>query len=332
MSNIREVAQLAGVSIATVSRAISNPEKLTKKTLTKVQKAIDQVGYKPNMLARNFRFHCSYAILVLVPDLANPLFSTVVKGIEDVAKKKGFSVLLGDTRHSLEREKEYLKLIDTRQADGVIQLRPYVESDYTTFVKKKFPVVNAAGCEGTPYPSVRIDNVAAQRMVVDYLISLGHTRIGAITGLYDNAHSIDRLKGYMKALENASIEYDDELVIEGDFTMSSGLNAATQFMLLDERPTAVVAFNDYMAIGAIKGFRSSGLQVPRDISVAGFDDLEIAKFIEPTLTTISQPVMALGHTAMNLLNRVLENKELKQQEYVIPHEFVIRESTSVPKR
>ncbi|AWB65988.1 LacI family transcriptional regulator [Saccharobesus litoralis] len=332
MSNIREVAKVAGVSIATVSRALSNPEKVSEKALKKVQDAIDQIGYKPNMLARNFRFHRSYAILVLVPDLANPFFSTVVKGIEDVARKKGFNVLLGDSRDSLEREQEYLKLIDTRQADGVIQLRPHREGDESTFVGTDFPVVNACGCVGTPYPSVRIDNAAAQKTVVDYLISLGHTRIGAITGLSDNAHSKNRLKGYKAALEQAGIPYDDKIVIEGDYSKWSGLNAATQFTHMDHRPTAVVAFNDQMAIGAVKGFKSAGLSIPEDISVTGFDDLEVAKYIDPTLTTIAQPATELGHTAMNLLHRMLEGQELSQQEYILPHEFMVRESTAAPKR
>ena len=332
MSNIREVAKVAGVSTATVSRALSSPDKVSEKALKKVQDAIDKIGYKPNMMARNFRFHRSYAILVLVPELANPFFSTVVKGIEDVARKKGYNVLLGDSRDSLEREKEYLKLIDTCQADGVIQLRPHRDEDTSTFVGRGFPVVNACGCVGTPYPSVRIDNANAQQTVVDYLISLGHKRIGAITGLNTNAHSADRLKGYKAALDNAGIPYDESIVLEGDYSKWSGLNAATQFVHMDNRPTAIVAFNDQMAIGAIKGLKTSNIEVPRDISVTGFDDLEVAKYIDPTLTTISQPASEMGHTAMNILHSLLENKELSQQEYILPHEFMVRESTMQPSK
>ncbi|WP_111977123.1 LacI family DNA-binding transcriptional regulator [Algibacillus agarilyticus] len=328
MSNIREVAKVAGVSIATVSRALSHPDKVSKNSLKKVNDAIALVGYKPNMLARNFRFHKSYAILVLVPELANPFFSTVVKGIEDVARQKGFNVLLGDSRDSIDREKEYLKLIETRQADGVIQLRPHRPADGQIFSHADFPVVSACGCVGTPYPSVRIDNAAAQQQVVEHLISLGHTRIGVITGLADNPHSIVRLKGYKQALENAGIPFDDTLVTEGDFSLWSGLNSATQFIHMDQKPTAIVAFNDEMAIGAIKGFKSVGLDVPNDISVTGFDDIEFSKYNEPTLTTISQPATELGKTAMNLLHRLLEGKTLAQQEYILPFEFIVRGSTA----
>lgn len=331
MSNIRAVAELAGVSTATVSRAISNPDKVSEKALKKVQEAIKQIGYKPNMMARNFRFHRAYSVLVLVPDLANAFFSTVVKGIEDVARAKGYSILLGDTRDSLEREKDYLKLLSTRQADGVIQLRPHRPEDETTFVDADFPIVNACGCVGTPYPTVRIDNAAAQKTIVDYLISLGHKRIGAVTGLKDNPHSIRRLNGYKEALAQAGLPYDDTLVFEGDYSKWSGLNAATQFVHMDKRPTAVVSFNDEMAIGLIKGFKTAGLSVPSDVSITGFDDMEISKYIDPTLTTISQPATELGKTAMNLLFRLLDNKEISQTEYVLPFEFLVRESTAPPK-
>ncbi|WP_448249691.1 LacI family DNA-binding transcriptional regulator [Thalassotalea agariperforans] len=331
MSNIREVAELAGVSTATVSRAISNPDKVSEKALKKVQDAIDKIGYKPNMMARNFRFHRAYSILVLVPDLANAFFSTVVKGIEDVARTKGYSILLGDTRDSLDREKEYLRLLNTSQADGVIQLRPHREEDMSTFVNADFPVVNACGCIGTPYPTVRIDNMAAQKTVVDYLISLGHTKIAAVTGLSDNPHSIRRLEGYKQSLAQAGIPFEKSLVFEGDFSKWSGLNAATQFVHMDNRPTAVVSFNDEMAIGLIKGFKTAGLSVPSDVSVTGFDDMEVSKYIDPTLTTISQPATELGKTAMNLLFRLLDDKEITQTEYVLPFEFLVRESTSAPK-
>ncbi|MFW8592122.1 LacI family DNA-binding transcriptional regulator [Glaciecola sp. 2405UD65-10] len=331
MSNIREVAELAGVSTATVSRAISNPDKVSEKALKKVQSAIDQIGYKPNMMARNFRFHRAYSILVLVPDLANSFFSTVVKGIEDVARAKGYSILLGDTRDSLEREKEYLRLLSTSQADGVIQLRPHRAEDVSSFVNTGFPVVNACGCVGTPYPTVRIDNAAAQKTVVDYLISLGHTKIAAVTGLKDNPHSLRRLSGYKEALASAGLPFDESLVVEGDYSKWSGLNAATQFVHMDKRPTAVVSFNDEMAIGLIKGFKTAGLNVPSDISVTGFDDMEVSKYIDPTLTTIAQPATELGKTAMNLLFKLLNNKDISQTEYILPFELLVRESTAAPK-
>ncbi|MBD1389152.1 LacI family DNA-binding transcriptional regulator [Neiella sp. HB171785] len=330
MSNIRDVAKVAGVSIATVSRALSAPETVSKKSLKKVHDAIEQVQYKPNMLARNFRRHRAFTIVVLVPNMANTFFATVVRGIEDVMQQHGFGVLLGDTRDQRKREEEYLKLVETRQADGVIQLRPYWEGD-SILPKDDIIAVNAAGCEDTPYPCVRIDNAGAAKTATDYLLSLGHKRIGVITGLSENPHTIDRLKGYRQSLTDAGIECCDEWVAEGEFTMWSGLNAAQHFIRLapEERPTAILSMNDEMAIGAIKGFRAAGIKVPEDMSIIGFDDIEVSRYAEPALTTIAQPAEEIGKAAANMLLRLIEGKELRQSDYILPYEFVVR-SSSVP--
>lgn len=331
MSNIRDVAKAAGVSIATVSRALSAPETVSKKSLKKVHEAIEEVQYKPNMLARNFRRHRAFTIVVLVPNMANTFFATVVRGIEDVMQQHGFGVLLGDTRDQRKREEEYLKLVETRQADGVIQLRPYWGDD-SLLPKKDIIAVNAAGCENTPYPCVRIDNAGAAKTATDYLLSLGHKRVGVITGLADNPHTIDRLKGYRKALEQAGVEFNDDWIAEGEFTMLSGLNAAQHFIRIppEERPTAVLSMNDEMAIGAIKGFREAGINVPKDMSLIGFDDIEVSRYAEPALTTIAQPAEEIGKAAANMLLKLLDGNEVRNPDYVLPYEFVVR-SSSVPR-
>ncbi|MBW8189748.1 LacI family transcriptional regulator [Neiella marina] len=331
MSNIRDVAKVAGVSIATVSRALSAPETVSKKSLKKVHEAIEQVQYKPNMLARNFRRHRAFTIVVLVPNMANTFFANVVRGIEDIMQQHGFGVLLGDTRDQRKREEEYLKLVETRQADGVIQLRPYLEGD-SILPKNDIIAVNAAGCENTPYPCVRIDNAGAAKTATDYLISLGHQRIGVITGLANNPHTVDRLKGYQQSLTAAGIEFCEDWVAEGEFTMWSGLNAAQHFVRLpeDERPTAILSMNDEMAIGAIKGFRTAGINIPGDLSIVGFDDIEVSRYTEPALTTIAQPAEEIGKAAANMLLKLLDGNELRNLDYVLPYEFVVR-SSSVPK-
>jgi len=175
MSTIRDVAKEVGCSTATVSRALSNPEKVSKANLKRIHAAIDKLEYRPNMLSQQFRNKQANTIVILVPDIANLFFSTVISGIENVAQSKGFNVLLGDTRDSSKREKNFIKLVETKQADGVIQLRPYSED---SLLPKKFvTAVNACGCENNPYPAVRIDNVDAAKQIVDYLISLGHKKL-----------------------------------------------------------------------------------------------------------------------------------------------------------
>ncbi|MCM2678701.1 LacI family DNA-binding transcriptional regulator [Echinimonas agarilytica] len=332
MSNIRDVAKVAGVSIATVSRALSAPETVSKASLKKVHDAIEQVQYKPNMLARNFRRHRAFNIVVLVPNMANTFFATVVRGIEDVAQQHGYGVLLGDTRDVLQREEEYLKLVETSQADGVIQLRPHWEGN-SILPRDNIVAVSACGCENTPYPCVRIDNAEASKTATEYLISLGHKRIGVITGLADNPHTIDRLKGYRDAISEAGIEYNDMMIAEGEFTMWSGLNAARHFIRMpaDERPTAILSMNDEMAIGAIKAFRANKIDVPNDVSIIGFDDIEVSRYTEPALTTIAQPAEQIGKAAANMLLKLIEGKEVRQTDYVLPFEFVVRASSTPVK-
>ncbi len=327
MSNIREVAQAAGVSVATVSRALANPEKVSEESLKKVHDAIKVVGYRPNLLARSFRAAKSFCVVVLVPDITNPFFSQVIQAIEDRAQQKGYAVLLGDTRETSKREQEYVNRVETRLADGVIQLRPQSMSSST----QPIPWVNACGCEGTPGPSVRIDNVAAAKTMVDYLISLGHKHIGVISGLKDNPHSIDRLKGYEASLAAAGIPFNKEFVVEGNFTMWSGQNAAKRFLHLRQMPTAIFCMNDEMAIGAIQTLKAEGLNVPNDISVTGFDDINYAKYWDPALTTMAQPAEEIGARAMDMLLRIIEGEELSTVEVVLSSELMIRQSTCPPK-
>ena len=326
MSTIRDVSKQAGLSIATVSRALSTPEKVSPESLKRVQAAIEKLQYRPNMLSQKFRYNSANSIVVLVPNIANLFFSTVISGIENVAQKRGFNVLLGDTRDSMQREQEFIHLVETRQADGLIQLRPY-KTNNSLLPKAHVTAVNASGCENTPYPAVRIDNVAAAKEVMQYLISLGHKRIGMISGLKDNPHAIDRMRGYKAALAEAGIEFDPTLVAEGDFTLWSGLNASGHFSRMATPPTALFCMNDEMAIGAIKGLKSKGIRVPEDISVTGFDDLEFAKYSDPALTTIAQPAGKIGEKAAELLFQLLDGTHEGSTEFVLPYEFVIRQST-----
>lgn len=331
MATIRDVAREAGLSTGTVSKALSHPEKVSKKNLLKVQEAITKLNYKPNMLAQKFRSNRSNTIVVMVPDIANLFFAKVISGIETVAQASGFSVLLGDTKDSLAQEKEFIKMVETRLADGVINLRPYRKSD-SLLPREGVLSVAASSCENTPSYSVRIDNVGATVKVVNHLLSLGHKRIGVVTGLKNNPHTIDRLRGYKQAIAEAGIAYDPTIVIEGDFNYWSGLSAAEQFCKMKNMPTAICCFNDEMAIAAIKGFSEKGLKVPEDISITGFDDMDVSKYIVPTLTTVAQPAEKIGERSAELLLTLINEEAPGAIEHILPYEFVIRESTAPPRK
>ena len=335
MSSIRDVAKMANVSVATVSRYLNDPDKVARKSAEAVEKAISQLNYKPNLLARNFFKSRSYSILVLVPNIANPFFSRVIRGIEDIGQQRGYAVLLGDTRFSKEREAEYYRRVETRQAEGVIQLSPNFPGAGLPN-HSNIPLVNACEClPDAPYPTVNIDNAEAAKTVVEYLISLGHRRIGCVLGPYQDAktHPIthDRLMGYRHALERAGIEFDETLLVPGDFSLKSGLDASAHFIGLSGQPSAVFCMNDEMAIGLIQGLKARGLQVPKDVSVAGFDDIEFAQYSDPALTTISQPAEDIGRTAMNVLVQLLEGANVQPIRHTLPTKLIVRESTAPPK-
>jgi LacI family repressor for deo operon, udp, cdd, tsx, nupC, and nupG len=330
VATIRDVAKEAGLSTGTISKALSHPEKVTKKNLVKIEAAIKKLNYKPNMLAQQFRSKQSNTIVVMVPDIANLFFAKVISGIESVAQHAGYNVLLGDTKDSADREKDFIRMVETRLADGLINLRPYKESD-SLLPKNGVPAVNASSSVHTPYCSVRIDNVGAAEKVVNHLINLGHKKIGVISGLADNPHSIDRLQGYKQALANADIEFDPQIVIEGDFNYWSGLSAAEQFCQMKNKPTAIFCMNDEMAIAAMRGFIDKGINIPKDISITGFDDMEVAKYVVPALTTVSQPAEKIGERSAELLFNMIQNKPILVDDHILPYEFVIRESTAPPK-
>ncbi len=329
MSNIREVAKLAGVSVATVSRALSHPEKVSQASIDKVMKAIEQTNYKPNMLARNFRSTRSYSIVVLVPEISNPFFALLIRSIEIHAQAKGYSVLLGDTQDSQEREKSYIDLVETHLADGIIQLRPHT-AEYPVHANPQFPYINLCGTEDTPGKCIRIDNVKACKAMVNYLLDLGHKRIGLITGLKGNPHTIDRLRGYREALEESGIKFDQKYIAEGEYTIWSGVNAADQLCELDELPTAIVCMNDEMAIGALQSFKAHGLRIPDDISVTGFDNIDYSSYCDPPLTTIAQPAEEMGKIAVDSLIKLIEGGALTHEEHVLDYEFITRKSTAAP--
>lgn len=327
MSNIREVSRLAGVSTATVSRALRNPELVSKESRRKVMEAVERLNYRPNMLARNFRSERSYSLVILTPSIASPFYSRVIRGVELAAQNRGYSVLLGDTRDSLQREHEYIELVETRLADGIIQFRPS-EANSEIARRANFPIVYACGCADTALPSVRIDNVEAARTVVNYFLSLGHRRIATICGQPENPHSIDRLIGYREALQDAGIAEDPDLIVHADdYSMQSGVKAGTRIAQLEDRPTALFCMNDEIAIGAIQSLKRAGFAVPADVSVAGFDNIDFARHYDPPLTTIDQPSDDIGRMACNMLIDQIEGRGVSQNNVVLDYDLIVRTSS-----
>lgn len=333
MPNIRKVAELAGVSVATVSRTLKTPERVSPQTRERVHLAVEQAGYRPNLMAVQFRSRKTRNLVVLVPVIANVFFARVISGIQEAAHALNYRVLLCDTRGREEVETAYAELVHAHQADGVIQLRafnPFVENCHGGSPP---PMVNA--CEvldAPPCPSVRLDNRAAARAMTEHLLALGHRRIGLIKGPQGSPLTRERIAGYKDALREAGITPVPGLLCRGNFTLQAGYDAAGQLLSCAERPTAIFCENDEMAIGAIQRIRQSGLRVPEDISVAGFDDIPFAAYCDPPLTTIAQPAEAFGRHAVEMLVAQFEQHPLETPHLVLPYSLVVRGSTAAAPR
>jgi len=324
--NIKEVATAAKVSVATVSRTLAMPDVVLPETRQRVQEAIRRLGYTPNVQARNLRTARTNVIVALVPDISNPFFAEVIRGIEQVALQNRYSVLLGDTQYNRAREQVYADLVSARQADGLITLLPHIPQVTTT---GPLPIVNA--CEYVTDPavtSVYVDNVAGARVAVEYLLTLGHKGIASIAGPMSSPIGVDRDRGYAAALTAAGIKRNRKLTVEGDFSAEAGIRCM-EYLFAGGAPfTAVFCSNDEMAIGALRAIKSRGLRVPEDISVVGFDDIRFARYSDPPLTTIAQPMGDIGREAATLLIEILKDADVPPRKRILPTQLVVRGSAA----
>lgn len=332
MANIKDIAKLAGVSVATVSRALKKPDIVKEDTRNVVLAAIKQLEYKPNALASGLRRRKSEKIIVVVPDIQNPFYASIVQGIEHVAYSNGYKVLLGETQNNQERLDSYADMLMSKEADGLILLGALLPTIVQESIKEKqgIPIPLVMACEyfdGLNAPDVRIDNVGAAANAAGHLIDLGHKVIATITGPLANPLSQDRLKGFKERMRKARLKVHAELVVHGSFSINSGYDAMKKLLEASSRPTAVFCANDEMAIGALKAIKEKGLRVPHDISVIGFDNLRFSEYTDPPLTTISQPNARIGETAMKLMLDLFENIQRIDQTIILPYALIVRAST-----
>ncbi|MBW8812685.1 MAG: LacI family DNA-binding transcriptional regulator [Caulobacterales bacterium] len=333
MATIQDVARSAGVSTATVSRVLSAPERVTEATRARVLAAVEDLGYAPNMAAKMLRTLRTEKILVTVPDISNPFFSQVIRGVEEAAKAAGYSVLLGDTRHEPAREEQYASMLRRKEADGLIFLGhrlPEAAADMVAAQGARAPIVN--GCEYSPelrVSSAHIDNAQAAAEAMDHLYALGHRRVGVITGPLGSPLSRDRLAGAEAAAARHG-RAGDLRVVTGDFSIEAGVEQATALLDRAPAPTAIFCFSDEMAMGALSALRRRGLRCPQDVSLVGFDGIRFAAFLDPALTTVSQPMERIGHEVVGLLLEILRGEAGAPRHVTLPHTLVVRGSTAPP--
>lgn len=328
---IADVARIAGVSVATVSRALANPDIVTDEARAKVIAAVRETGYTPNAAARNLRARRAMMVLVVLPDIANPFFSEVLRGVDAALSERGYGLIIGSLDNSRKKEGRFIALAQSGQVDGILLLCGHVLSDgVRSLADSRLPIV--AACEhipGTAIPCVEVDNREAAEQAVHHLTGLGHKRIAYLSGPASNVLDHARRKGYLDALAAAQIPRSPALEFEGNFTFQAGTDAADRILSMPKniRPTALFSANDEMAIACLKRLLGAGVRVPEDFSIVGFDAIDYADYASPTLTTVRQPRRDLGYRAGQLLAQVIEGEQPPQAPVILDAPLLVRGST-----
>jgi len=325
---IKDVAKLAGVHPSTVSRVINNDSRISEKTKEKVILIISKLGYTPNAIARGLKTKRTYTLGILIPDITNPFFAEIARGVEDAANKNNFNVILCNTDDKLKKERTYLQILRGKRVDGLILGTAHIkDKSILELEREKFPyILVSRNIEGLDKNCIIVDDVEGGMMATEYLIKLCHRRIAHITGPLKTRSALNRLEGYKLALKKYKIAYKDELVGEGDFKIKGGYQVMKRFLKLTEPPGAIFAANDLLALGAMQAIQKKSFHVPEDFSVVGFNDIELASFVYPALTTIRQPMLEMGALAVKMLLRIIEEGEFNQRKIVLKPKLIIRES------
>jgi LacI family transcriptional regulator len=333
MPTIRDVAKQAGVSPITVSRVINKPEKVSEETRARVEQAITTLGYVPNRLARSLRLKRTHTLALVVTDITNPFWTTVVRGVEDTAQDAGLNVILCNTDESEDKQAQYLDVLLQKQVDGILLVPARTSGDLGAWIERhRTPIVLLdRRLQGACADVVRCDSEGGAYRLIWHLLDLGHQRIAALSGPEDVSTSADRVLGYRRALADAGLEVRAGWVQYGSFGQASGYEMTERVIALSPPPTALFAANNFIAIGALRALKDAGLRVPEDVSVVAFDDLTSDLVIEPFLTVADQPAYEMGQRAAALLlQRLSEASDDGYQEIVLPTRLTIRSSSAQP--
>lgn len=330
---IKDVAREVGVSTSTVSRVMSGTGGVSEEKAKRVTEAVSRLGYRTSSLGRSLRTNKTYTLGLVIPDITNPFFPQLAKGVDDAAHREGYNIFLCNTEGDIDREKNYIDLLCQRRADGIIldvtdedHARAYLQS----LKEEDIPVVIVdREVRGASVDTVLINNEDGGYRVTKYLLCLGHRRVGIVAGPATFTFSNNRLTGVWKALKEAGLDPDSDLVQHVEFSLESGFEATERLLALTPRPTAIFAFSDVMALGVLAAVERFGLRVPEDLSVIGFDNTRVSSLVKPPLTTVAQPFYKMGLVAVKLVLKRLRRKaprDGRHRRVVLPAEMVCRAS------
>jgi DNA-binding LacI/PurR family transcriptional regulator len=332
--SLKEIARLAHVSHPTVSRALKNSPLISESTGNRIRRIAAEHGYQPNRNARSLVTQRSNSIGCVVTDIADPFISEVISAVEQVAAQNEYSIILTNSGGEPDREMRAVRSLVERAIDGVLVIAAMTggaPSPY--FSERQIPIVLVNNHHpGNFVHSIGVANFDGAQVMTQHLLGLGHRQIGYIGNKFGGQADEDRHRGYRAALKKTRVRYASELVTYSESSLDGGYRGMKQLLGLPARPTAVFCYDDITALGAYKAIRDAGLRIPKDISVAGFDDLFFSSYLEPSLTTIHQPMREMGERAMKLLLDLVapssNGKGLKKTQIVIPGKLMIRSSTS----
>jgi DNA-binding LacI/PurR family transcriptional regulator len=331
-ASIKDIARMAQVSHSTVSRALRESPLVNAKTAEKIRRIAAESGFRASAVARSLATRRTHTIGVVVTNIADPFVAEVVSGIEEEAIAHDYSVFLANCNADPERELKVVQSFEDRRVDGIVVTASRVGALYASVLEQmQIPIVLLNNQHPSRFAhSVLIENLEASRRAVRLLVELGHRRIAYIGDRFGYGSDSERFSGYRSALDEADIPFQPELFVHGDGKAEGGAAAVEKLLAALQPPTAIFCYNDMTAIGALKAIRAHGLTSPGDISLVGFDDLPLALYMDPPLTTVRQPKHEMGRLAMQLLLKLIAGSEAEQN-IKVSGELIVRQSTAAPK-
>jgi LacI family transcriptional regulator len=330
MATIKDIAKIAGVSISTVSYALNNDTKVSKKTKEKILNAARELNYQKNGIASDLKRNSTRTIALIVTDLAGPYYAELVKGVQEVTLSKGYDLLACSSLGG--ESSTAVKFLTEKRVDGAIVLAHNVSEEIIVqSARATFPIILLDRKADSEYVvSIEVDNEAGSYLAAQYLIQQGHRNIAYISGLAISELHFMRIHGYERALQEHGVEDKSRLHQFGTFNRENGYSMTKMLIAEGNLPSAIMYANDEMAIGGMVAFKEHGIKVPEEVSVIGFDDIELAQYVRPALTTIMQPKYERGALAAHLIFQILEGQEI-QTYYKLPTQFVLRDSVAERK-
>ena len=329
MASMKEVAKMARVSVATVSRVVNMTVPVEARTRRQVEKAIRKLEFKPNLLASGLRSKSGHVIGLAVPEILHPSFNAIIKYVEESVRREGLTFILGNTHNDLEIEAEFIESLIGRHVNGIVFSRVSDQSRILHVVNKSHVpvVVLDRALDSEDIPTVVLDNYKAGVLAADHLVGLGHRRIGCVSGDSNLLLSRERMSGFRDTLRKHGVELMSRNVHQGNFRYETGIEAIQRFLADKIEVTAIWAQSDLIALGAIAELGRQHISVPDDISVIGLDDIEFAKISFPALTTIRQPFQEMAEKAIGLIMAQVRKEKLRSKRLVLAPELVVRNTT-----